>query len=172
MLELTITFLMIIGVVFFALAFLGSWIAEQKNRPRGEGFALALCLGPLGLIIESLLPTLTKEQLDQLLKEKAERGGSMWDGVMPAKPPPLAPPDEAEMKRIRAAKLERARRVEEARKRQEGIRRLQQEKLDNAIGFVFGFGWFRAMPDWMQSIFIGVGLAIPVVAVIAIVFRW
>jgi hypothetical protein len=38
---------------------LGSWVASQKGRNRGEGFWLGLFLGPFGVLLEALLPTLS-----------------------------------------------------------------------------------------------------------------
>ena len=35
---------------------LSVWIASQKGRSAGEGFVLGFAFGPLGVIVESLLP--------------------------------------------------------------------------------------------------------------------
>jgi hypothetical protein len=43
------------GVVF---GMLGTWIASQKNRDSGEGFALGCLFGPFGALVEALLPTM------------------------------------------------------------------------------------------------------------------
>ena len=48
----------IVVVVALAFATLGAWIASQKNRDGGEGFILGLLFGPVGVIIEAVLPTL------------------------------------------------------------------------------------------------------------------
>lgn len=34
----------------------GAWIATQRDRPGGEGFILGAIFGPLGVIVEVLLP--------------------------------------------------------------------------------------------------------------------
>jgi len=39
---------------------LGVYVAAQKNRSAGEGLALGCLLGPFGVIIAALLPTLAK----------------------------------------------------------------------------------------------------------------
>jgi hypothetical protein len=44
------------GIVFGTL---GSWIAGQKNRSQGEGFALGCLFGPFGALIAALMPTLS-----------------------------------------------------------------------------------------------------------------
>jgi hypothetical protein len=38
------------------LAVLSAWIAGQKNRSGGEGFNLGALFGPLGVLVEALLP--------------------------------------------------------------------------------------------------------------------
>lgn len=52
------------AVVFAACAsgLFGSWIATQKGRRENEGFVLGAILGPLGWLIELLLPNITKPQ--------------------------------------------------------------------------------------------------------------
>lgn len=168
------------GVVFIVLFFffvtcvvtgaVGSWIAAQKNRPGGEGFALGFFFGPLGLIIEALLPTLTKEQLDQLLREKAAR---RFGGNFPATP--SQPPSSAELEARRAREQEwrevRERERGKTREVAEEARRHRAEALAKMRRAIFGFGWFRALPDWLQPILIGLAVALPVVALIAIAFR-
>jgi uncharacterized membrane protein len=36
---------------------LGAWIADHKDRRRGEGLILGVLFGPLGVLVEALLPT-------------------------------------------------------------------------------------------------------------------
>lgn len=47
-------FLLLLSSIIFGG--LGAWIAVQKNRPSGEGILLGALFGPLGAIIETLLP--------------------------------------------------------------------------------------------------------------------
>lgn len=49
------------GVFIVAVLFsgLGAWVASVKHRSNGEGAVLGGLLGPLGVIIEALLPTQT-----------------------------------------------------------------------------------------------------------------
>jgi hypothetical protein len=44
----------IVWVVLFG--WLGAWVATQCGRNAGEGFKLGIVFGPLGAIIEALLP--------------------------------------------------------------------------------------------------------------------
>ena len=45
--------LLVVGVVF---GFLGVFVATQKRRSDAEGFFLGFLFGPLGVLIEALLP--------------------------------------------------------------------------------------------------------------------
>lgn len=40
-----------------AMGALGSYVARQKGRASGEGFLFGFMLGPLGVIVEGVLPT-------------------------------------------------------------------------------------------------------------------
>jgi hypothetical protein len=57
-LEVLFGFLLITAPIF---GILGGWIAKQKNRDPGEGFVLGCLFGPLGAIIEALLPSMPGE---------------------------------------------------------------------------------------------------------------
>lgn len=52
-----LTFVVVTCSIF---GFVGIWIATQKNRDSGEGFFLGFLLGPIGLLIEAMLPTKAK----------------------------------------------------------------------------------------------------------------
>lgn len=47
------------GIGAVIMAIFGAWVAAQKNRGASEGFLLGLIFGPLGVVIEALLPTLS-----------------------------------------------------------------------------------------------------------------
>src|SRR4051812_44233882 len=51
------TVLIVVLVLAIIFGGLGAWIAGQKGRAGGEGFALGLIFGPLGVLITALLPT-------------------------------------------------------------------------------------------------------------------
>ena len=53
--------LLVLAGSAIASAFLGAFVAAAKARSRAEGFFLGLILGPFGLLIEALLPTLRSE---------------------------------------------------------------------------------------------------------------
>jgi hypothetical protein len=43
-------------LLWLALGASGSWVAAQKGRSPGEGFALGCLLGPIGVLVEAMLP--------------------------------------------------------------------------------------------------------------------
>lgn len=43
--------------VWCLMGWLGGWVARQKRRPPHEGAWLGLLFGPLGVIVEALLPS-------------------------------------------------------------------------------------------------------------------
>jgi hypothetical protein len=48
----------VVVVICLACAWLGCWITAEKRRNPDEGMMLGLVFGPLGVLIEALLPTL------------------------------------------------------------------------------------------------------------------
>lgn len=165
----------LIGWVVFGLisGAIGAWVAEQKNRTSAEGFTLGFFLGPIGWLLEALLPTLTKEQLAEILERKRAYREGRWSEAVPPStptPPPLPSLAPEEIQRIEEAKQERARRQNEARMAREAAYERRQAKFANFLEFTLGFGWFRALPDWLQPIVVGLVVAAPMAAIIALAF--
>ena len=50
-------YVLVFGVTWAAFAGLGAFIASAKSRPVREGLLIGLLFGPLGCLIEALLPT-------------------------------------------------------------------------------------------------------------------
>lgn len=46
----------VVAIGWLTMAALGAWVADQKFRSMAEGFVLGLLFGPLGVIVEALLP--------------------------------------------------------------------------------------------------------------------
>jgi hypothetical protein len=44
-------------VIELLCGLLSAWVASQKNRDSSEGFLLGALFGPLGVLVEGLLPT-------------------------------------------------------------------------------------------------------------------
>jgi hypothetical protein len=62
-------------VVAFIFAFFGRWVAYQCGRESIEGFVLGLLFGPLGVIVEALLPKFPSDmQVRRALNEAIVRG--------------------------------------------------------------------------------------------------
>lgn len=53
-----LAYLFVCVVIATVFGFLGSFIADQKGRSSGEGFLLGFLFGPLGCLIEVLLPNI------------------------------------------------------------------------------------------------------------------
>jgi len=54
------TFLVVAFVAGLLFGLINAYIASAKGRGSGEGFLLGAFLGPFGLLIEVLLPTITR----------------------------------------------------------------------------------------------------------------
>jgi hypothetical protein len=48
--------LVFFGIMAVLMGALSAWVATQKHRDASEGFVLGLVFGPLGVLVESLLP--------------------------------------------------------------------------------------------------------------------
>jgi hypothetical protein len=51
------TWLVLVALLNLATAMLGSWVAVQKGRSQAEGAILGFLFGPIGAVIEALLPS-------------------------------------------------------------------------------------------------------------------
>jgi hypothetical protein len=91
------TWIFVVGILMFVLGALGLWTAMQKGRSTTEGFVLGLIFGPLGVILEGLLPTL-------------EPSENVSVGAEPTNFQPATIPDEPEdvLQAIQQAKARRA----------------------------------------------------------------
>jgi hypothetical protein len=63
----------VIIVGWTALAFLGGWVANQKGRDPGEGVLLGILFGPLGVVVEGLLPDGKPLEKDRAEEEPDDR---------------------------------------------------------------------------------------------------
>ena len=136
----------IVVVVALAFAALGTWIASQKNRDGGEGFILGLLFGPIGVIIEAVLPTvaqppppapaaeLTEEEQDRIQEQRRRQAA------------------QEEAKRLAAAReLEERRkaRIEQMRreKRGKGSDARGKRKRNSSRSIKALWRW---IPDWVK----------------------
>jgi len=158
-------FLVVAFVVWCVFAALGGWIAEQKNRGGGEGVALGFLFGPLGVLVEALLPTLPPPpaqavQARPAAAEESEQLRAHWAKVNEA--------EREEARRRAAAQAEAKQVAREAR----AASRAEREAYLRSRGVEPGpFAWYGLLPDWGQAIVLGLTLAVPLVLFLVVVFR-
>lgn len=58
---LSVVILAVVAAIFAVFPLTGAYVATQKGRPTSEGAILGLILGPFGVLIELLLPTLVEK---------------------------------------------------------------------------------------------------------------
>lgn len=152
------------GLVLWAIfSGLGCWIATQKHRPPEEGLVLGLLFGPFGCLIEAVLPT---------LQPKAPNPSE------PPGPPPKQTAQAREGGFVRLVKVEspeeRYRRDQRAAQQRErefiAKERAREERREWVNRMVWRFGWFRALPETLQPILIGLAVAVPVVVALVMLF--
>lgn len=165
-------------MVFFVVVWLsfggfGAWIASVKNRPTHEGMLVGVFFGPLGCLIEALLP----DGQPTLVGSPPSDDGS--DSV-------LEKEREAEAEariRMRAIRREEWRREWEAERRENEQRRREAVARLRAFGkrrlaevrwafrFFLGFGWYRSLPEVAQPIVLGLAISLPIVLAIVLMMR-
>lgn len=102
-----LTLLFVVGLSCVVFAVLGAYVAKQKRRSKGEGAMLGLIFGPLGCLIEALLPTgdvMPRKdhmhlirKIDEMLipssEEEESKAMEFLNEVDPRKPKPEGLPD-------------------------------------------------------------------------------
>ncbi len=177
-------------LVWASFGGLGFWIASQKRRPEAEGLVLGLIFGPLGCLIEGLMPTKSQEEADADFARRKDEVKRRYEALLPARtdsPPPLpveSPEDRVRRRqaeraawnteaaeRLRRGTAERQAKAEADRKAWAEADRKARAEWNRFVGVVFKFGWFRALPDVLQPIVLGLAVAAPIVAVIVTALR-
>jgi hypothetical protein len=140
--------------VWLTFAGYGYWIASLKRRPHAEGILFGLLLGPIGCVVEATRPERTVEEVEELRArsiEEAEAGA------------------ERERERLESARVEADERSKQARIRAEAMRLGRAEAYGRFSSWfdraILRFGWFKALPEVIQPIVIGLCGALPIVAV-------
>ena len=159
-------------VVFLSacmFAVLGGWIACQKNRDPGEGAFLGFLFGPFGCLIEAVLPSLAAARpaaarVTPPAETAALLAAARVRRVVSSRPGRRTPAErewrEAET-RLWNAEREKARKE---RLEEENRRLAEQREWRNRM--LWRFGWYKALPETLQPIVLGLAVAAPVVAAI------
>jgi hypothetical protein len=150
-------------VVFFgfwsALGFMGGWIAEQKNRKTGEGFVLGALLGPLGWIIEALLPTIPQPSAAEV-----ERIETLQHSYHEQE----AQHQEKEHEGWIIEQQQREREPQERAKMAYVRRKARSAWIKNNV---IHWVWYKDLSDLSQALLLGLLIAVPVVIVLILVVR-
>ena len=151
-------FLLAIWAMF---ALFGAWIASVKGRSPGEGFLIGFLFGPLGCLVEAILPnqspgsapvqvvTMTPEQAAQAESQRRQQ----YDAAVARE-------------KARIAKIE-----EEYRISLEQSAERRRQAREWFVRVVVRFGWFRALPEVAQPIVVGLAVAVPVIGVVVALLR-
>jgi hypothetical protein len=156
--------LVVLAIVWCITGGLGAWVATQKYRDVGEGFILGLLFGPLGVIVEALLPTKPAAAPAPAIDPETEAQRIASVAAIKRER------EEAERQREKYARiLEREAAV--ARMEAENRQRDRKERLEarvkwyRARGVEPGvFAWFKVLPDWLQPLLLGLVVTTPVLA--------
>ncbi len=163
--SIPVEFIFPIAVLAVVFGFLGMWIALQKRREQQEGFILGLLFGPLGVLIEAVLPTiaeptspqpqraLTGEELERR-REQRRRHEALLEAQRLAA--------ERELEEWRKAREETLRREAEARERY-----IRETKAALVQGFRT---LWLSLPDWLKMT--AVGLVLGLVLCTPFYFYW
>lgn len=145
-------------------AFLGSWIAVAKRRAGPEGFMLGLLFGPLGCLIEALLPNVSEAKYAEEQEAKRQRLQVKFD---------------AEQELFRA--LGNGARVASVGMATILYRICRSSFLATKAFLIrvtpwfqetiIRFGWYKSLPEIAQPIVLGLGVSLPLVAILVVVLR-
>jgi hypothetical protein len=164
--------LVILLVVWGVLGFIGAYVADQKGRSGGEGFLLSILLGPIGILIEAVLPTIQKPQsrpsapapsqadTDEAVRRFAEKMRLLKEADR-----------EAFLDRVRARK-EAARQRRDARDAAYVARGITPGPLAGIESIsLYMANWYKGSSDLMQMFVWAVCLSIPAATLAVFLFR-
>jgi ABC-type multidrug transport system fused ATPase/permease subunit len=147
-------------VIWLSFAGYGYWIASIKRRNPGEGAILGLLLGPIGCVLEATFRERTSEEIDQ---ERERRQQEAQERLQ-------------EQRQLQAdLQAEAAKRRKEAEARAE-IARIRREKQSARFSAWFDrailkFGWYKALPEVVQPIVLGLLFSLPLVGLLILLLR-
>ena len=147
-------------VIWLSFAGYGYWIASIKRRNPGEGAILGLRLGPIGCVIEAMLRERTSEEIDQ---ERERRQQEAEERLQEQRQ------HQADLQAQAAIHRKEAQaRAEIARIGREELYARFSAWFDRAI---IKFGWYKALPEVVQPIVLGLFISLPLIALLILLLR-
>jgi hypothetical protein len=149
-------------VIWLSFAGYGFWIATIKRRQPAEGILFGVLLGPIGCVVEACLRERTAEQIEAQRLRRCEEAQARL---------------EEKQESLVVTQTEMARRQKDAKARGEMARARRAhayarfcEWFDRTI---VKFGWYKALPEVVQPMVVGLLISLPLVIVLVYVFkRW
>jgi hypothetical protein len=140
--------------------FLGSWIAGQKGRDPAEGFCLGAFFGPLGCLIEALMPAIEAPPA-RPPTEKERADAAAYHALVVA--------DRKRQQADLEAEVRAARKFAEARAERRRLWWAERDKAYRAKGVKPGpWAWFQVLPEWVQAVALGLAAPAPIIVAIVI----
>jgi hypothetical protein len=148
------------ALLWFSFAGYGQWIASIKRRRRAEGFLIGLILGPIGCVIEACI---RERSIEACEKQQLRRS------------------EEAKVLLEERQERSRARQADAARMREEAASRAAISKARRTASYqhlsawfdrtILKFGWYKALPEVVQPMVVGLFISLPIVCVLILIFR-
>jgi hypothetical protein len=140
--------------------FLGLWISVQKGREPTEGFCLGAFFGPLGCLIEALMPAIEAPPA-RPATEKQRAAAAAYQAELIA--------DRKRQQAELEAEVRAARKFAEARAERSRLWWAERDKAYRAKGVKPGpWAWFRVLPEWVQAVALGLAAPAPIIVGIVV----
>jgi hypothetical protein len=142
-------------LIWLSFAGYGLWIASIKRRHPAEGILLGLFFGPIGCVVEACLQERTAEEIEEQRMQRREEAQARL---------------EEEKERNAASRVQAAELRQEAQSRAEVARVRRAESYEQLSAWfyqtILKFGWYKALPEVVQPMVIGLLISVPLVAVL------
>jgi hypothetical protein len=147
-------------LIWFSFAGYGLWIASIKRRHPAEGTLVGLIFGPIGCVVEACLQERTAEEIEeQRMRRREEAQARLVE----------------EKAQNVALQVQAAERRQEAQSRAEVARARRAKSYEQCSAWfdkaILKFGWYKALPEVVQPMVIGLLISVPLVAVLILTFK-
>ena len=147
-------------VIWISFAGYGFWIATIKRRHPAEGILFGLCLGPIGCAVEASLREWTIEEVEERRIRRQQETLAR---------------QEAEKEQYAAHQAEAVQRRQEDQERAELARARRAEAYERFSAWfdqaILKFGWYKALPEVVQPMVVGLLISVPFVLVLILIFK-